>query len=325
MGMMILHQQFHHDEEGSDTEDRDSEDSETEERRESDRNMDGVENNGDDVEDDKVEGEFSSDDNEDEVDMENKALCSVGRSKVLKLENEIKESIEVASKLSENGKAVDNKDFDEKEELSDYASGDEVTDDKDCDVIDQVAEANGMNGRENGQSGSGKLNDILEDVIASWGHGQDVENISPPGVSWSDSDDDGEDEDDGKKYNIEQFLKCSARSKNNEGPRKHRNSSNTSVDTSTTSGIGSYNEEHLDAEMGPSDSEKASPSWNHFDNEVAVRKSGHPMDIEEDDEEALADSEDDSLKVSLSIFMKDDIETLPLPSALKAYLRYYRD
>lgn len=330
---MILHQQFHPDE---DEEDDDIDESDVDRNREenddedgekrSDKSMECVENSSDEVEDQVEEGTFSS---ESEDDCEDTAVNGVDGKKVKKLkvdsekkEVEKSEKVKVNDKIEEeveiNGKNV--KDSDNEEEHSDYASDEEGNN---LEAIDEVAEANASDIRENEQKASGsRLNDILDSVINSCavnGNGNSIEQITPPDANWSDSDDD-----DGKSYNIEEFLRFGARVKAPEVPRKHRYSSNTSVDTSTTSGIGSYNEEHLDAEMGPSDSERTSPGWNPFEIERSVmRKPVQPMDIEEDDEED--EPEDDSPKITLSICMKEDIDCLPLPSALKAYLRYYRN
>lgn len=324
---MILQQQFQHSEgDDSELEDNDVDRrSEGEEKSISGRSMDGVESSSNEVEDDNLEDGAFSNDEEDEKVATKEILLNGGSTSKTQNHEEVQEFEGPSGllKVQEKGKSVDGDE--DKDELSDYASGDEAMLSENN---DQVAKANRTKSRENGQkmSVSTRLNDILEDVIASCRHDQDVENITPPDANWSTSEDEDCD-DDNKKYNIEEFLKSSVNEKSVERSRKQRYSSNTSVDTSTTSGIGSFNEEHLDAEMGPLDSNKPSPCWSQLDSDLrAGKKSVHPMDIEEGEEEECLDEFDNDLpKISLSIHMKEDIDTLPLPSALKAYLRYYRD
>lgn len=330
--MMILQQQFQGDDDDDDGSDIDShkhldDDQERDqEKGDSNDNMNDVKDSEEEEEDGDgkfEEGEFSS---EDEEEMAKENACSGGsgaKAKKLKSEVAVENDVKAHEMMGERLVGKDDDDVDDKEQLSDYASDEN---DDIGDAIDQVAEANESKGRENGHRNrtNNRLSDMLADVIASCspgsnGHGHD--SITPPDANWSESDDC---DDDSKKCNVEEFLKCGVRASNSDVPRKHRYSSNTSVDTSTTSGIGSYNEEHLDAEMAPSDSEKTSPGWSHGEYEHTVSKrSGQPMDIEENDEEE-EDLDDDIPKITLSMCMKEDIESLPLPSALKSYLRYYR-
>ena len=102
--------------------------------------------------------------------------------------------------------------------------------------------------------------------------------------------------------------------------RKQRCISLTSVDTSTTSGIGSLSEasaleENMESEVTESPSEKLSPS-SSSDGSVQV---GRTVDSESDPE-APPQAED-----LLKKYMMERIQSLPLPESLKLYLMHYRN
>lgn len=91
-------------------------------------------------------------------------------------------------------------------------------------------------------------------------------------------------------------------------PTKIRCASNTSADTSETSGIGT--DDHSDP-----DSNKPSPGTTPESSAEAMM--AHDMDSTQIKD--VKDSTD-----CMYTYMKDKVEQLPLPIALKAYLRYYR-
>lgn len=318
MGMMILHQ-FDRDNSLSDSDEEADRrigevDGSADEKEENE--MDGVEDSND-----GIEGKFSTD--EEEEDRGSKKATNEGEKES---RNNVKEDVE----KEENGldpKGVDEveKPVDKKsDEESDYGSDEEGKIDKD---IDTVAEVNHRadSAQQRVEQVASRIDEIIANAMASCSqstHANDTRNLSPPDAHWSDTDDD----DDGKKYNIEEFIKFGARGKSLEPPRKSRYSSSTSVDTSTTSGIGSFVEEHLDEEMGQCDSEKTSPGWSHLEPEASGACKPQTMDVEETESGDERSSEGNEVtKVTLSVYMKEAIEVLPLPSAMKSYLKYYRE
>lgn len=148
--------------------------------------------------------------------------------------------------------------------------------------------------------------------------------INPPDAPSFDTDDD-----DDMQVDFLESLKHRARSSC--PPRKLRYSSNTSVDTSTTSGIGSYTDDHLDAEMASHmDSQKTSPGAVSMDGpELSkLRSRQQQMDYSdsEEGEEESDDKEGDSIpKESLGKLLRESVESLPLPTALRSYVMYYRN
>ena len=329
MGMMILQQQF----DRSDSEDDSLDGSHDEEggvnnEDESDKRSMGDMETGDSdadldksVTEDGQEGQFSSDEGEtDHCDNVAKNGTKNGHNDLESVFN-----VEDIARKEDGTKKDESRR--ERERYSDYSSDEEGFEDsqeKTDDLIDTVATANSSTSVR-GPSVS-QLNDAVANAIDSSlyhanGNGP---SIVPPDLEWSDTDSD--DHLNPKSYNIEEFLKAGARESK---PAKQRYSSTTSVDTSTTSGIGSFVEEHLDAELGRSDSEKTSPGWTNMDQDNCGGCSrsfkSHNMDIEEKaEEEDVEEEESDTDKVTLSKVLKEDIDSLPLPTALKAYLKYYR-
>lgn len=322
MGMMILHQ-FDRDNSLTDSDeeaDRRLEEHESSgDAEEKEGNvMDGVEDSND-----GIEGKFSTDEEEIEEEEnkkesveDNKANKNHVKEEVVKEENGVKTSgIDVAEKPEDK----------KSDEESDYGSDEER---KASEAIDTVAEVNSASdgAQVRAQQVASRIDEIIANAMASCRpgtHADHPQSLSPPEAHWSDTDDDT---DDGRKYNIEEFIKYGAKGKNLEPPRKSRYSSSTSVDTSTTSGIGSFVEEHLDEEMGQCDSEKTSPGWSHLEHEVAGSEKLQTMDVEETesgDEKSF--DENGVPKITLSVYMKEAIELLPLPSAMKSYLKYYRE
>ncbi|XP_045157375.2 protein-L-isoaspartate O-methyltransferase domain-containing protein 1-like [Mercenaria mercenaria] len=319
MGMMILHQ-FDRDNSVTDS---DEEPGRRDEENETDDNvMDGVEDSND-----GIEGKFSTDEEEkeDEEVLENKKAADNNVSK----NHERQEVVEKGNGLKGNGiEKVSEKQNDKDSDLeSDYGSDEE---EKINEAIDSVAEVNASTDgvKKRVAQTTSKIDEIIANVMASCSPERSkdpLQNLAPPDAHWSDTDED--DGDDDKKYNIEEFIKYGARGKNLEPPRKSRYSSSTSVDTSTTSGIGSFVEEHLEEEMGQCDSEKTSPGWNQLEPEAGCSENKpQKMDVEETESEDEKNSDgEDVLKITLSMCMKEAIDSLPLPSAMKSYLRYYRE
>lgn len=104
--------------------------------------------------------------------------------------------------------------------------------------------------------------------------------------------------------------------------RKQRCISQTSVDTTATSGIGSLSEasaleENMESEMTGSPSEKLSPCSSSQESGQV----GPVVDSESDPESNTLPPAEDLLKK----YMVEKIYTLPLPEALKLYLMYYRN
>lgn len=325
MGMMILHQ-FDRDDSITDSEDEDRD------IRGVDHEMDEVDDRSHGVEDnnDVVEAAFSTDE-EDEVEKKKcdtkdpesagaesklSVKCDNGRKKdVLFVGSQTKEKVEAVAKGDPE---------------SDYGSDEEG---KCQEAINSVANATGSETERNARESVSRIDEIIANVMASCSPRSATDHfdhLSPPDTHWSDSDEDTEDS---KKYDVEEFIKFGAKEKSLEPPRKARYSSNTSVDTSTTSGIGSFVEDHLDEEMGRSDSAKTSPGWSHSEPEPGSSKSGlHTMEVDDNViEETESEKEDeykedeDFPKITLSQCMKEAIEGLPLPSAMKMYLKYYRE
>ena len=155
----------------------------------------------------------------------------------------------------------------------------------------------------------------------------DDNEINPPDAPSFDTDDD---DDDDMQVDFLESLKRRARSSC--PPRKLRYSSNTSVDTSTTSGIGSYTDDHLDAEMAShmDDSQKTSPGAISMDGPELgkSRSKRQQMDCSdsEDGEGEESDEKEESFpKETLGKFLCESVESLPLPTALRSYLMYYRN
>ena len=150
----------------------------------------------------------------------------------------------------------------------------------------------------------------------------DNHEVNPPDAPPFDTDDDDDDHD--MHVDFLESLKRQARSSC--PPRKLRYSSNTSVDTSTTSGIGSYTDDHLDAEMAShmNDSQKTSPGTVSMDGPAERGKTKRqPMDCSDSEEE---DKEEESFpKETLGKFLAESVEALPLPTALRSYVMYYRN
>lgn len=144
-----------------------------------------------------------------------------------------------------------------------------------------------------------------------------TEEMTAPESLWSDTDE----EDDDINCNFAELLSYEPRKKALSSKRKIRYSSNTSVDTSSTSGIGSYNEEQFE-KLGQSDCDKTSPESNYFganENLGKKRTASH----HDDDSDNVSDEE--LSKVTLSQCLTENIHSLPLPATLKSYLMYYRD
>ncbi|KAL3869480.1 hypothetical protein ACJMK2_042157 [Sinanodonta woodiana] len=97
---------------------------------------------------------------------------------------------------------------------------------------------------------------------------------------------------------------------------KARCVSSTSADTSETSGIGSYSEDNLEIGSG-----KASPSGSSADN-IAVQ----PVDCNETSPQKEGQEQKEAPpKEAVGMYMKQKVDLMPLPSALKSYLLYYRN
>ena len=150
--------------------------------------------------------------------------------------------------------------------------------------------------------------------------------VNPPDAPSFDSDD----EDDDMQMDFLEGLK--RRANNSCPPRKLRYSSNTSVDTSTTSGIGSYTEDHLEAEMASHiDSQKTTPGTVSMDGPDTGKLCSKQQlmdysDNEEAEDEDSDEKEEDSLpKESLGKLLYEKVELLPLPTALRSYVMYYRN
>ncbi|XP_067677709.1 protein-L-isoaspartate O-methyltransferase domain-containing protein 1-like [Haliotis asinina] len=130
----------------------------------------------------------------------------------------------------------------------------------------------------------------------------------------TDNDDDDEDhhDEDDEGVDIVEMLQLNDVAKSGlSPPRKIRCSSNTSADTSETSGIGSLGDDPLEADTSHENSEKASPA-------SSFEGSGnHAMDCTE--------QEDGRPRVVVGTILRERIGQLPLPIALKTYLMYYRN
>ncbi|WAR23656.1 PCMD1-like protein [Mya arenaria] len=327
MGMMILQQQFDRNSGSEDSLDGEIDDNDREVEQEDDHDISA--SSAYDV--DMVEKEEGLDKSDNEEGKEGQFSTdeeSVGDCKDVASKNGLDktESVKVETSVLVPVKEDIHESDDDK--LSGYASGEsdhENEQDNDTDaVIDQVDKANKTAACDtsNGQRRS-KMEEMIAGIVASSSRFErDLKSTTPPDANWSDTDSDG---DDHKKYNIEEFLKCDVRERQ---PTKQRYSSTTSVDTSTTSGIGSFVEDHLEAEMGKSDNEKVSPGYSTCEPEnTGIKKlKCQNMDIEEDEEEdtdETVDNEGD--QVTLSKYLIEDIDSLTLPTALKSYLKYYRE
>lgn len=160
-------------------------------------------------------------------------------------------------------------------------------------------------------------------ALGSQGTGDDHE-ISPPDAPSFDTDDE-----DDMQMDFLESLKHHARSSC--PPRKLRYSSNTSVDTSTTSGIGSYTDDHLDAEMASHmDSQKTSPGEISMDGPEPSKHRIRQQQMDfSDSEEGEAESDEKEVeslpKETLGQLLKESVQSLPLPTALRSYLMYYRN
>ncbi|KAL4236916.1 Protein-L-isoaspartate O-methyltransferase domain-containing protein 1 [Mactra antiquata] len=334
MGMMILHQ-------------LDREDSLSESENEDDRDVREIDDN-DNMDDenginedsnDGIDGKFSTDDDENDTkacDVDNDSVIDKSDANVnsnSKCSSDISKS-EVASGSQQVSKEKVSIEDDGKEDVvSDYGSDE---DDKCDNAIESVAEVNAVLSRAERRTRETAIDEIIANVMGPYStrSGADgIDDINPPEAPiWSDTDDEEEDK---RKYNVEEFIRSEVKEQSLEPPRKARYSSNTSVDTSTTSGIGSFVDDHLDEEMGRSDSAKTSPGWSHSEPEPSSSKSGiQTMDIDDNDviegtnnkkDDCQEEEEDDFSKLTLSQCMKEAIESLPLPSAMKMYLKYYRE
>ena len=207
---------------------------------------------------------------------------------------------------------------------SDYGSGDELPEDVDDTNrgsqnpgldIERILALNIQRVRERISSELG--------AIEPQDAGEDHE-INPPDAPSFDTDDD-----DDMQMDFLDSLKHRARASC--PPRKLRYSSNTSVDTSTTSGIGSYTEDHLDAEMAShNDSEKTSPGTVSMDGPDPSKFGSrqHQMDCSDSEEgEDESDEKEGEIlpKETLGKLLRESVELLPLPTALRSYVMYYRN
>lgn len=227
----------------------------------------------------------------------------------------------------------------EKEDAeSDYESGDELPElnskSERGSGIGDFLESNDKSEKESGSSDTGldferilainvqRVRERIASELGALNSHLDAE-INPPDAPSFDTDDDDDDADDDMQVEFSESLKRRARSSN--PPRKLRYSSNTSVDTSTTSGIGSYTDDHLDAEMASHmDSQKTSPGT------VTMDSVGQQMDCLDSDgaeaEEESDEKEEESLpKETLGKLLHESVELLPLPTALRSYVMYYRN
>ena len=356
MGMMIL-RQFNQDLNSSDENERDdgSERGDTMDSHDVD-DEDVDDGDVDDGDDDEVSAFKNEDSNEMEADDE-RVFASENMEKTddkygdLDKKSETVESERMDEIYSQNGAkkvgikctgndsvvdSLDKIDEGSKESVSDYGSDDEV--------LDEVATANSRASltdeidRELNQALESRMNEmrrmISEEISASRSHDpqKSPSPIVPPDMSLSDSDED----DESKKFNVEEFIRQGARE--TAPPRKTRYSSNTSVDTSTTSGIGSYNEsyndEHLYTDICNTDSQKTSPGWTNLETEVngkqncdktTIKDGKNMTESQSGDEEQEFEEEEIIMKGKLSEYLRQDVECLPLPSALKNYLLFYRN
>lgn len=209
---------------------------------------------------------------------------------------------------------------------SDYESGDETPESQNTDEhqprradppldIERILALNVQRVRERITSELGALGS------------QDSNEVNPPDAPPFDTDDDDDDHD--MQVDFLESLKRQARSSC--PPRKLRYSSNTSVDTSTTSGIGSYTDDHLDAEMAShmNDSQKTSPGTISMDGPPELTKLSskrQQMDCSDsEDAEEDEDKEESFPKETLGKFLCESVESLPLPTALRSYVMYYRN
>ena len=210
---------------------------------------------------------------------------------------------------------------------SDYESGEEIPESQNTDEhqsrranspldIERILALNVQRVRER----------ITSELGALGSH--DSNEVNPPDAPPFDTDDD---DDHDMQVDFLESLKRQARSSC--PPRKLRYSSNTSVDTSTTSGIGSYTDDHLDAEMAShmNDSQKTSPGTISMDGPTELgrfsskRQQMDCSDSEDAEEDDAEDKEESFPKETLGKFLCESVETLPLPTALRSYVMYYRN
>lgn len=329
MGMMILHQ-FDRDNSltDSDDEERDRAIEANENSEDEDEHlMDDLEGNSG-----EIEAKFSSDEDDEVNDAEIMEQVMNKNENATEGKDAVNEVLKTESGVKTNGNCiVADKPIEKKSDSeSDYGSDEEP---ESNDAIDTVADVNSTveQVEQGARQTASRVDKIIANVMASCSPRPEtdhhLESLRPPEARWSDTDDDADED---KKYNIEEFINYGTKDKNLAPPRKSRYSSNTSVDTSTTSGIGSFVEEHLDEEMGRHcDSEKISHGWNQIEPESGCSESKPQiMDIEENesnDDDKVSDEEEDVPKITLSQCMKEAIDSLPLPSSMKAYLNYYRE
>ena len=169
-----------------------------------------------------------------------------------------------------------------------------------------------------------KINSELG-ALAPQDTGEEAE-VNPPEAPSFETDEDDDDED----MQVDFLEGLKRRARNSCPPRKLRYSSNTSVDTSTTSGIGSFTEDHLDMEMASHiDSQKTSPGTFSMDGPEMGKPCSKQqfMDCSDNEEEDDSDEkEGESLpKETLGRLLRENVELLPLPTALRSYVMYYRN
>lgn len=329
MGMMILHQ---FDRDNSLTDSDEENDHDVQDNEQSDGENKAVDDEEEDS-NDGIEGKFSTDEAESDGDVKknDKVIAKLKNGEKDHINNvgvqDLKQkAVKAGNGLVSNGLGGSKKESDKKEDSeSDYGSDE---DGKIGEAIDKVADVNtkAEEAQRTTDQALSRIDEIIANVMANSQrpNPDPFEHLSPPDAHWSDTDEESEE----KKYNIEEFLKYDgSKRKTLEPPRKARYSSNTSVDTSSTSGIGSFVEDHLDEEMGQCDSEKTSPGWNAMELEPSCsRNKPQEMEVEEIDsaDEKLSE-EEDGPKITLSQYMRESIDSLPLPTSMKSYLKYYRE
>ncbi|OWF45745.1 protein-L-isoaspartate O-methyltransferase domain-containing protein 2-like [Mizuhopecten yessoensis] len=105
-------------------------------------------------------------------------------------------------------------------------------------------------------------------------------------------------------------------------PHKQRYSSSTSVDTSETSGIGSFSEASAIGSLGE---DAVLIQAMSSSSSQGSRADGSPLESFMDSITEPTECIDTVPKECIKSYMKEKIDTLPLPEALKAFLMYYRD
>ncbi|XP_041356622.1 protein-L-isoaspartate O-methyltransferase domain-containing protein 1-like [Gigantopelta aegis] len=141
----------------------------------------------------------------------------------------------------------------------------------------------------------------------------------------SSCDDSGDDMD----FDVVEMLKRHSRHKESQSKLRVRSSSNTSGDTSETSGIGSFSETSAMGSVSET-SVLGSLGDEHEGNVLHHLKASPGSSLEDsplgkDVEEGMDVNVKDEPKDSVGLHMRLCIDELPIPIALKTFLKYYRN